>query len=353
MWPSVIGPDNTIYFWTWIEDGRVENRIFALSLDNTVKWTTEIEYAFGCTVAENGISYFGSGSYRLYALDSEGSIKWAFRAGGEAVRTPTIGLNNTIYFTSSDNKLYAVNPDNTLKWTWNFGETKRVITDLAIGTDGTTYFSSDNTLYAIYDNGDRATLRWSFSAHDDIYTSPSVGDDGTIYIGSKDGNFYALNPGNGDVKWVFEAGDVDSSAAIAADGTIYFAASEDVWDKWLYALNPDGTLKWRRKIGLLLPSDPIVDANGTVYIVSGDSLYAINPDNTLKWSYRFGEGVPIGSPVIGSDGVIYFAATKTLYAIGTPVEQPPTDNTLLIAAGAVIAVIALFTALFYLKRIRK
>jgi len=147
-----------------------------------------------------------------------------------------------------------------------------------------------STLYAIRDDGDRATLRWSFSAHDDIYTSPAVGGDGTIYTGSWDGNFYALNPENGAIKWVFEAGDVVSSPAVATDGTIYFAASENFYT-WLYALNPDGTLKWFRRTKRLFVSDMAIDANGTIYVGMDDYLYAISSDNVLKWSYRFGESV--------------------------------------------------------------
>ncbi|MGA1841628.1 MAG: hypothetical protein ACMUIU_13480 [bacterium] len=45
--------------------------------------------------------------------------------------------------------------------------------------------------------------------------------DGAIYAGSRDKNVYALHP-NGSLKWGFEpGGEIESSPAIAADGTIY------------------------------------------------------------------------------------------------------------------------------------
>ena len=59
--------------------------------------------------------------------------------------------------------------------------------------------------------------------------------DGTIYVGSDDNHLYALNP-DGSEKWRFETGEVDDfdcSPAIGEDGTIYFSSK----DGHLYALH--------------------------------------------------------------------------------------------------------------------
>lgn len=46
----------------------------------------------------------------------------------------------------------------------------------------------------------------------------------------------------GGLAWRFETnGSVVSSPAVDANGTIYFGSS----DKTIYALNPNGTLKWK------------------------------------------------------------------------------------------------------------
>ena len=46
----------------------------------------------------------------------------------------------------------------------------------------------------------------------------------------------------------------------------------------------DGTLKWSYSTGGLVQSSPAVGSDGTVYVGSFDNnLYAINPDGTLKW----------------------------------------------------------------------
>ena len=64
-------------------------------------------------------------------------------------------------------------------------------------------------------------------------------------------------------------------------------------------------------------SSPAVDASGTVYVGSFDySLYAINPDGSLKWSYPTGYTI-FSSPAIDADGTVLVGGRDVvLYAIG-------------------------------------
>jgi hypothetical protein len=55
------------------------------------------------------------------------------------------------------------------------------------------------------------------------------------------------------------------SPAVGADGTIYMGSD----DNRLYALNPDGTLKWFYQTDDLIRSSPAIGANGTIYIAGG------------------------------------------------------------------------------------
>ena len=74
---------------------------------------------------------------------------------------------------------------------------------------------------------------------------PAIGSDGTIYVGSNDNNLYAINP-NGSLKWAFKTGgEVYGPPAIEKDGTIYVGS----WDNNLYAINPDSSKKWDFKTG--------------------------------------------------------------------------------------------------------
>jgi len=59
-----------------------------------------------------------------------------------------------------------------------------------------------------------------------VESSPAVGADGTIYVGSRDYNLYALNP-DGTQKWKFATnGEVWSSPAVGADGTMYVGSAD-------------------------------------------------------------------------------------------------------------------------------
>ena len=146
-----------------------------------------------------------------------------------------------------------------------------------------------------------------------LYSSPAIGPDGTIYVGSSDSSLYAVNP-DGTLKWRYLTGErrVRSSAAIGSDGTVYFGSD----DNYLYALNPDSTLKWRYQTGGNVHASPAIGSDGTVYFGSDDDyLYALNPNGSLKWRYRAGTDIK-SSPTIGPDGTIYFTSEDGyLYAL--------------------------------------
>lgn len=188
-------------------------------------------------------------------------------------------------------------------------------------------------------------------------TYPAVShDEATIYFGNFmhilttpfDNNaLYALDTATGKVTWKYELGSVQvkDAASIAPDGTIYFVgvsrpkallnrdkadaslyARTDLSqqlerlgfynaDAWLYALTPQGTLKWRSPLLADSPiptgkarAIPAIAHDGAIY-VGANGLYAFNPNGSLKWE------IPTYSPswnapVIGADGTIYAADVK-------------------------------------------
>ncbi|HUO06675.1 MAG TPA: PQQ-binding-like beta-propeller repeat protein, partial [Candidatus Binataceae bacterium] len=125
--------------------------------------------------------------------------------------------------------------------------------------------------------------KWSFAGTGNAYgSSPAIGADGTIYVGSMDFNLYALadNGTSAAVRWAYDIGYWEfSSPAISADGTIIVGSEAGLG---LFAINPDGTLKWNfapphGPTGEpVMNSSPAIASNGTVYISSEDSLlYAV------------------------------------------------------------------------------
>ena len=52
-------------------------------------------------------------------------------------------------------------------------------------------------------SGNNGQLKWSFTTGSNVAHSPSIGSDGTIYVGSFDNYLYAIYP-NGSLKWNYK-----------------------------------------------------------------------------------------------------------------------------------------------------
>jgi len=72
-----------------------------------------------------------------------------------------------------------------------------------------------------------------------------------------------------------------------------------------------GDTSWRYLTGGEIISSPAIGADGTIYMGSYDHLlYAVNPDRTSKWYYDTDDQI-YSSPVIGPDGTIWEAMTAS------------------------------------------
>jgi outer membrane protein assembly factor BamB len=207
--------------------------------------------------------------------------------------------------------------DNPYDEVWRFETDGWVETTPTISNDGTIYFGGNfgglpYYLIAITING---SYKWKYKANNLIMgSSPAIAEDGTIYIGAWDDFLYAINP-DGTLKWKFNSKDnIASAPAIGEDGTIYFGGMSP--GNRIYAVYPDGTEKWSYPTGDVITSDPAIADDGTVYIGSQDDyLYAMNPNGTMKWRYKTEDHIR-GTPSIAEDGTIYVGSVdKHLHAV--------------------------------------
>ena len=149
-----------------------------------------------------------------------------------------------------------------------------------------------------------------------VQDSAVIAEDGTIYFGVSDGFLYALTP-NGILKWEYRIEKITSAPAIDEDGTIYIGA----WDDCFHSVNPDGTLKWKFDTDANIASSPAIAEDGTIYfgtlwsLGDGGKLYALNPDGSEKWNYQTNDSIT-SDPAIGEDGTIYVGSLDSyLYAL--------------------------------------
>jgi outer membrane protein assembly factor BamB len=60
-----------------------------------------------------------------------------------------------------------------------------------------------------------------------MLASPAIATDGTVYFSSDDSKLYALDP-NGRVKWEFATGEeIHSTPALAKNGTVYLGGTDN------------------------------------------------------------------------------------------------------------------------------
>lgn len=105
---------------------------------------------------------------------------------------------------------------------------------------------------------------------------PAIGPDGTIYVSSS--SLYALNP-DGSIKWTYksENGWIFGPPVVAGDGSILIHDSKD----WLCAINPDGSEKWT--LDGVANFSPAIANDGTIYVGGPDHMLSAIKSN-CRWS---------------------------------------------------------------------
>lgn len=349
-----LAADGTIY----VLSGN--GKLYAVA-DNGTSGSEQWEFNTGSTVTSSsspvvgpdGTVYIVSDDFVLHAVEpKKGAQKWQHAAGFGFDPSPAIAADGTVYLSSGDENFLALNPaDGSEKWPASVGGF--ALSAPAIGLDGTIYTcvttgaSSDGRVIALSPND--GTMKWTYQAGVQIAAAPVVGADGTIYFGATNGLFYALNQGDGSLKWQSShtgGNQIVSTAAVRGDGTIIFGAN----DYAIHALNPDGTQKWSQKTADIVQSSPVVAADGTIYVGSFDArLYAINGSGSplsayASWPMLHGNPFHSGTaraPVTGAQlfNLSTYApvAANSSAIAGFVVRGTVTKNFLVRASGPALA----------------
>lgn len=168
----------------------------------------------------------------------------------------------------------------------------------AIGSDNVQVFTATGSSNLVPLNVTlRAGLpghsRWRFQADGDYIPSrPAVGSDGTVYAQDVYGHLYALSP-DGGLKWIFNApGTGHGCISIGSDGTIYIGNTTSI-----FALTPAGALRWRfdQNPGAFILLGPNVGPDGNLYAVGtqGMGVFSLTAQGSLRWSLTENYSRPI------------------------------------------------------------
>ena len=285
------------------------------SLAVALAWLLQPEGTPGAVAAADPWPMYGHDSAHTGRSAANGpntvDLRWSYSLGVRARdnASPVVGPDGSVYM-PSESGFFAINPDGTLKWKkWDSTSTGTGLAP-AVGITGTVYVVRalgpgepgwpGDALYALGPaNGD---ILWSYTISRTTYGSPTLGADGTIYIGSaaSPSSLYALHP-NGTLKWRWDSGSscwIESSPAIGPSGDLYFHHN----CLGLVALNSNGQQQWIRSgLGEAFNS-PSVGPDGTIYIGDTSGFYATNPDGTHRWQVSVSNWMYQASSAISADG---------------------------------------------------
>jgi outer membrane protein assembly factor BamB len=241
------------------------------------------------TVGPDGTIYVGTAAGQLFAVTSDGKVRWTVMTGPTVKSAAALGADGTVYHPTSDGKMYAVSPQGQVKWSFDFGEHLGPTPLLTSAQQGPGGGGGDNGV------GSGA--------------SPTVGPDGTIYIGGNNSNMYAVAP-DGSLKWLFETerelAGIWTTPALSADArTIYFGANKG----GIYAVNTsDGSKRWQFPIYGSIYASSVLDSRGILYTgTTIERLYAVDSANGEEvWDLDVKNEIWC-APSIRPDGTLIFA----------------------------------------------
>ncbi len=221
---------------------------------------------------------------------------WNATLSDNLAGTPVIGADGNIYVPNGQ-YVYCYYSNGTLKW--NFTTQWGYFHELAIYNNNNLLFApaSGDTLYILNINDGTLVANFTNNYQASSYFAPVFGKDGTIYISSEYGY------GNDNNLWIAM---VKFGNTASVTNTYYYAGSICQIDNVPYGTQA-------------LLSAPVLDGQGNIWVNTIHGLMCVNLSNGQTIVSNI-TGV-IGTPVVGSNGVIYYLGNNSkVYARNTTGE---------------------------------
>lgn len=190
--------------------------------------------------------FFGSNDCNFYSLTLDGKLRWKFRTNREAGVFNSVIHNGIVYFGSFDFNMYALKAGTgSLIWKFTLSEPPNTV---IARKDNFLFFGSRNcNFYAITTEGRQM---WKFTSGQIAGGGVSVFGE-VVYFGSSDNHLYAFDAKSGRLFWKFPAGGpVAHTNPAFHDGKVYFGC----WDCNLYCITMNGRLVWKFRTSMSTPA---------------------------------------------------------------------------------------------------
>lgn len=143
-----------------------------------------------------------------------------------------------------------------------------------------------------------------------------------------------VGPQTSNIKWSFipsivpPRGGFVETPVVGPNDVIYFGAGTQSTGR-LFALNPNGTLKWQSSLLRAAPTNPAIITDGMVIIVVGTQdfgtdIVAIDEDGNTLWTFPIEERVDFVT--LSPDGTLYITNEKGFLFSLTPSQTGVREN---------------------------
>lgn len=261
------------------------------------------------------------------SVSADGSLRWAVPVATPSsnlyATTPAIAADGSIFIAHRDGKVGSLTPDGEYTEYPSTG-LSNITSGVAISRSGMVYVTGGNSL-GLFGYNPSTDVSWTYNTNFGgassaligalKSTTVAIGTDGTVYSVSdatSGGIIFAVDGVTGAEKWAYTTvGAIpDGGVALGADGTVYASGGEylaSTPSAGIYAINPDGTLKWHYPSTAAVQTSPIVDSRGYIHFVDAEATYyVLTAEGELFSSLSLGDACA-SSPVMDANGNLYVA----------------------------------------------
>jgi len=280
----------------------------------------------------DGKIYVGEGYHqhdncRMFCLDAEnGTVVWQFPTRSHTESSPCVAKGR-VYFGAGDDGVYCLDAK-TGKEIWHF-EGRHVDTNPVV-VDGKLYggsgYGATNVMFCLdAANGNRL---WETESRLPVFGSPTVLGKQVFFgtgtgnliesdAGNKAGALVCVNASTGAVIWIFrDVGDAVHTHPAVDHRHVYFGSR----DGNLYCVNRgDGTLRWKQPVGSPISASPAAvtcptcgDSNSVYALgVDGHLCCFDADDGTLFYRYDVARQAGVPTQLVSSPRVVVTHDGKT------------------------------------------
>lgn len=250
-----------------------------------------------------------------FVMGEIASVEWSFADGTKQTTAAaqhcfiTPGANKvTVTITYKDGQTESASTTvNVLPFAWSDldGTGYQKSSTMVFSPNGQQMYTiSQNTKVVYGINAITGAILWQYITDGATYgAGPAVAKNGSIIFGTEDGDgsVFALSP-NGTLRWVAKLGNsIKAAPAVTSDGVVYALADGGK----LAALDLEtGAEKWTAQ-GSGNAGGVAVDKDGTVYFGTSDGVWAYSANGTQKWQSATLKVTARGGNVVISNDCVY------------------------------------------------